>query len=214
MGCFVCARLLTVASHHQQPLRFGVFYLAVPVGGALGFGVGAVVGSATSWRVAFVVCGLPGILAAWSCARLYDPPRGGLDPPLLSHSNEGIDPLSQSESVSHSLSQSHERVFDLQMPTAVEQTTGDAFAAAEGADDAIKLPQAGMRQRVERFPCADPGIEMQSFQKPATRPLPMTDSSPNASSSSLHTSAEAETDVAWKDDAWLIVSNPTTCVLH
>ncbi len=34
---------------------FGIYYLAVPVGGALGFGIGAVLGAAASWRTAFLV---------------------------------------------------------------------------------------------------------------------------------------------------------------
>jgi len=61
---------------HERNIAFGVFYLAIPVGGALGFGIGSLVGAAASWRVAFFVCGLPGLMVAGYCLRLQDPPRG------------------------------------------------------------------------------------------------------------------------------------------
>ena len=64
---------------HERGAVYGIFYLAIPVGGALGFGIGATVGAAVSWRVAFMVCGAPGLLAAWWVLRLNDPARGGND---------------------------------------------------------------------------------------------------------------------------------------
>jgi MFS transporter, Spinster family, sphingosine-1-phosphate transporter len=55
---------------------FAVFYMAIPVGSALGYIVGGVVDHAYGWRAAFLVAGLPGLaLAAWML-RLPDPPRG------------------------------------------------------------------------------------------------------------------------------------------
>lgn len=53
-----------------------VFYMAAPVGGALGFMAGAGVGAAFGWRWAFVVCGVPGILLASLIPTLNDPVRG------------------------------------------------------------------------------------------------------------------------------------------
>ena len=190
------------------------------MGGALGFGLGAVVGSAASWRVAFIVCGLPGVVAAWSCARLNDPPRGGLDPPL-SQSKEGSDALSQSKDGS----------FDLQMTTTTAQTAEGS--AAELAGDVIEEPDtvspAGTHRRSERIPCADQSIEMQPLQKPET-PLPRrarreaesivpassSASSPLSSiriptpnaSPTLATSSVQEPTAEWRDDAWQIISNP------
>ena len=44
----------------DRNVAYGIFYLAIPVGGALGYGIGASVGEAVSWRAAFFICGLPG----------------------------------------------------------------------------------------------------------------------------------------------------------
>jgi MFS family permease len=91
---------------HERNIAFGFFYLAVPIGtiwpiatsatrrrfcktgpsfffdpgGALGFGIGAVIGASYGWRLAFVVCGLPGLVASFWCLRLNDPSRGVNDP--------------------------------------------------------------------------------------------------------------------------------------
>jgi MFS family permease len=56
------------------------FYVAIPVGAALGFTIGGLVGHAYGWRTAFLVCGLPGLLAAGLVLLIKEPPRGGLDP--------------------------------------------------------------------------------------------------------------------------------------
>eukprot|EP01035_Chromulina_nebulosa_P021410 gene21410-27735_t len=45
-------------------------------GGALGYAIGAVIGSAFSWRIAFIVCGGPGIIAAITTLTINDPVRG------------------------------------------------------------------------------------------------------------------------------------------
>ncbi|MGH8227735.1 MAG: spinster family MFS transporter [Steroidobacteraceae bacterium] len=55
---------------------FAIFYMAIPVGSALGYIVGGLVDHAFGWRAVFFVAGVPGlVLAAW-CLRLPDPPRG------------------------------------------------------------------------------------------------------------------------------------------
>jgi predicted MFS family arabinose efflux permease len=51
------------------------FYIAIPVGSALGFVLGGVVGDHYGWQAAFLVAGLPGIIAAAFAWRLPDPPR-------------------------------------------------------------------------------------------------------------------------------------------
>jgi predicted MFS family arabinose efflux permease len=55
------------------------FYVAIPVGAALGFAVGSVLGEHFGWRVAFLACGAPGILAALLALRIKDPGRGTFD---------------------------------------------------------------------------------------------------------------------------------------
>ena len=54
----------------------GVYYLALPLGGALGYGIGGWVADAWHWRAAFWVVGLPGLLAAAAGLLLNDPGRG------------------------------------------------------------------------------------------------------------------------------------------
>ena len=55
------------------------FYVAIPVGGALGYLLGGVLGAHFGWRHAFLFVGAPGLfLAAWA-AMLHDPPRGQYD---------------------------------------------------------------------------------------------------------------------------------------
>ena len=44
----------------DRNIVYGVYFLAIPIGGALGYGIGSSVGSSSSWRVAFFVCGIPG----------------------------------------------------------------------------------------------------------------------------------------------------------
>jgi len=56
-----------------------VFYLAIPVGSALGFILGGILGHRFGWRAAFYVVGIPGILAALACLTLPEPKRGGMD---------------------------------------------------------------------------------------------------------------------------------------
>lgn len=56
-----------------------IFYVAIPVGSALGFAVGGLLGKEFGWRVAFMACGFPGILAALLALRISEPARGTFD---------------------------------------------------------------------------------------------------------------------------------------
>jgi MFS transporter, Spinster family, sphingosine-1-phosphate transporter len=58
---------------------FAIFYMAIPVGAALGYVVGGLVSQAWGWRAAFFVAGLPGLLLALWVLRVPDPPRGAMD---------------------------------------------------------------------------------------------------------------------------------------
>jgi MFS family permease len=55
------------------------FYVATPVGSALGFLLGGVLAQRIGWRHAFFCVGLPGLLLAAVARKLPDPPRGSLD---------------------------------------------------------------------------------------------------------------------------------------
>lgn len=55
------------------------FYVAIPVGAALGFVLGGVLGAAYGWRTAFLICGLPGVALALLVLLIKEPPRGQFD---------------------------------------------------------------------------------------------------------------------------------------
>jgi MFS family permease len=55
------------------------FYVAIPVGSALGYLLGGVLGQRYGWHAAFLLVGVPGLLLAVPIALLRTPPRGGDD---------------------------------------------------------------------------------------------------------------------------------------
>jgi MFS transporter, Spinster family, sphingosine-1-phosphate transporter len=57
----------------------GIFYAAIPVGSALGYIVGGVIGEAYGWRAAFFVAGAPGAVLAFVLLLLTEPRRGAMD---------------------------------------------------------------------------------------------------------------------------------------
>jgi MFS family permease len=63
----------------ERARKFTWFYLAIPVGSALGYGLGGVVAGWLGWREAFLLAGLPGLFFAGWMALQADPVRGGLD---------------------------------------------------------------------------------------------------------------------------------------
>lgn len=58
---------------------FAAQRLAWVIGVGIGIGIGGGVGEALGWRAAFLVMVVPGLVVAWLCWRLPDPPRGALD---------------------------------------------------------------------------------------------------------------------------------------
>ncbi len=56
-----------------------LFYVAIPVGAAIGFSVGGLLGATHGWRVAFLACGLPGLLVAALALWIKEPRRGAFD---------------------------------------------------------------------------------------------------------------------------------------
>jgi MFS family permease len=56
-----------------------IFFCAIPVGSALGYVVGGLMGAHFGWRAAFFVAGIPGLALALVCLGLPDPPRGSQD---------------------------------------------------------------------------------------------------------------------------------------
>lgn len=58
---------------------FTVFYVATPVGSAIGFILGGLLGEHYGWRTAFLAVGLPGLLVAALALLMKDPVRGAFD---------------------------------------------------------------------------------------------------------------------------------------
>ena len=57
----------------------GIFYAAIPIGSALGYIVGGVIGESHGWRAAFFVAGAPGAALAFLLLFLTEPARGAQD---------------------------------------------------------------------------------------------------------------------------------------
>jgi MFS transporter, Spinster family, sphingosine-1-phosphate transporter len=62
---------------------FAIFYMAIPVGSALGYVVGGLVSGAWGWRAAFFVAAAPGLLLALWVLRIPDPPRAAREEEAL-----------------------------------------------------------------------------------------------------------------------------------
>jgi MFS family permease len=60
----------------DNPQKLGdvlaIFFAAIPIGSALGYVLGGLIAEASSWRVAFMVCAVPGILGALILARFKE----------------------------------------------------------------------------------------------------------------------------------------------
>lgn len=60
---------------------YSVLNMAIPVGAALGYVLGGLIGQHAGWRSAFFICGAPGALLAAAVLFIADPPRGVQDEP-------------------------------------------------------------------------------------------------------------------------------------
>jgi MFS transporter, Spinster family, sphingosine-1-phosphate transporter len=71
-GTLAPAYLADILPLGRRSHALGLFYLALPLGSALAYLVGGVMGSHWGWRPAFLVAGLPGLLMAALVYRLPD----------------------------------------------------------------------------------------------------------------------------------------------
>jgi MFS transporter, Spinster family, sphingosine-1-phosphate transporter len=68
---------------------FAVFYLAIPVGSAVGYLLGGAIEQHFGWRAAFFAVGFPGLLLALLTLTAPDPPRGINDAPAAAREERG-----------------------------------------------------------------------------------------------------------------------------
>ncbi len=69
-----------------------VFYLAIPVGSALGYILGSKIAAVYGWRTAFLWAGYPGLLLAFILFLLREPARGASEAPAPAAAVEGKKP--------------------------------------------------------------------------------------------------------------------------
>ena len=60
----------------------GVYYLALPVGTALGYILGGTIADKLGWQAVFFVVGLPGLLVALAGLVITEPERGASEEAL------------------------------------------------------------------------------------------------------------------------------------
>ncbi|HEY0766757.1 MAG TPA: MFS transporter [Steroidobacteraceae bacterium] len=71
---------------------YSVLNMAIPVGAALGYVLGGLIGHHFGWRAAFFVAGAPGMLLAAAALWLPDPARGVQDAPVTANSGASAAP--------------------------------------------------------------------------------------------------------------------------
>lgn len=83
-GTLAPAYLADVLPLSRRPRALGIFYLAIPLGAALAYLTGGLLGQYLGWRPAFLVAGIPGLLLALALHRLPSPTLKTGNPPYTS----------------------------------------------------------------------------------------------------------------------------------
>jgi MFS family permease len=122
----------------------GVYYLALPLGGALGYGIGSWVGQEFGWQKAFFVVGFPGILAALAALVIIDPGRGA---------SEGHQPAGKADRPGFS-----EYLGLFKIPTFLFNTAG--MAAVTFATGAYAVHGANFYQIVRGMSMKEAGLSI------------------------------------------------------
>jgi MFS family permease len=73
------AMLCDIIPEKERAGKLNFFFLAIPVGSAVGFGLSGVIAQHFGWRMSFLLTGLPGLLFAMGMWFVRDPLRGAND---------------------------------------------------------------------------------------------------------------------------------------
>lgn len=92
-GVIAPTMLMDLFARRSRSRVLSLFYLAMPIGGAIGMALGGYIAAHHGWRLAFFIAGAPGLIAAFSALLLPEPIRGaseGLDAEQLkAHARKG-----------------------------------------------------------------------------------------------------------------------------
>jgi MFS family permease len=92
-GVIAPAVLMDLFARETRGRVLSLFYLSMPIGGALGMLLGAVISKHYGWHAAFFIVGMPGLIASLAVLWLPEPVRGAsedVDPDrLLEHQRAG-----------------------------------------------------------------------------------------------------------------------------
>ncbi len=110
----------------QRNAVLSIFYLAIPIGAAMGYAIGGEVGGHWGWRIAFLVAGAPGLLVAAMCLAIREPEMGATDVPTRPNSPSAVG-VPAARSVQRSASK----------PDLSFSVLGDDDAAAFDDDDSV-----------------------------------------------------------------------------
>jgi MFS transporter, Spinster family, sphingosine-1-phosphate transporter len=81
-GIYAPAVLADFYPERERNRVLSIFYVAIPVGAALGYVAGGTMGSAWGWRAPFLICAIPGfVIAALYMCFGREPERGSSDRP-------------------------------------------------------------------------------------------------------------------------------------
>ncbi|MDB5351793.1 MAG: sugar phosphate permease [Planctomycetota bacterium] len=75
-GVIAPTLLIDLFSRERRSSILSAFYLAMPLGSALGLGLGATIAKRYGWQSAFLIVGTPGLIAAFLALLLPEPVRG------------------------------------------------------------------------------------------------------------------------------------------
>ena len=78
-ACITPSLIADLFPEHHRGRVLSIFYIAIPVGTALGYVLGGYLGSHYGWRVPFYVGAIPGFVLGLAMAFLPEPPRGMSD---------------------------------------------------------------------------------------------------------------------------------------